>query len=111
MAAALVLLTVALASLPAVPVASTGVPGADASRATPRAGRVFVGAYAGFPQPEYIRVLSVGCRVLLWNRNHTVARQLRPILRYYRTRAGHVRRITCGWKIPSRAAGHQLELL
>jgi len=68
-----------------------------------------VGVYAGFPQPEYIRVLSVGCRVRLWDRRHTAARQLKPIVHYYR-RNGRVRRVTCAWEIPTQAAGRQLEL-
>jgi hypothetical protein len=110
MGALLVLLSVALASVPALPSANSGVPAAEPSRATPRAGRMFVGAYAGFPQPDYIRVLSVGCRVRLWNRRHTAARQLKPIIRYYRTKNGHIRRVTCGWHIPTAAAGQQLEL-
>ena len=108
MAALLLLLSAALASVPAFSSPSI-IPFEEPSHATPRAGRVFVGAYAGFPQPEYIRVLSVGCRVRLWNRGRTAARQLKPIVRFYR-RKGHVWRVTCGWKIPASAAGRQIEL-
>jgi hypothetical protein len=108
-AALVLLLSVALASVSAFPPPGRAIPSAEPSQATPRAGRVFVGVYAGFPQPEYIRVLSVGCRVRLWNRRHTAARQLKPIVRYYR-RNGSVRRVTCAWKIPTQTAGQQLEL-
>src|SRR4051812_48723133 len=101
MAALALLVAAALASVP-TSFSQSGFPSAP-SRAEPLAGRVFVGAYAGFPQPQYTHVLSVGCRVRLWNRAHTAARQLKPIIRRHR-REGAFGASPAVGKIPLAAA-------